>query len=553
VHDYAEGGDVTSDQNVENIMSKLSDQQLQQAKEAALSRQDVEQANMIDSEIAMRASARNGIGAGITPQFADQMEEGMASGGIVAFADRGAVKDEEETSPFYELLAKFGRAINPAASGSQKELESKQAVMDKARELRNEEPGFFSVMKPSERKAKVENIEQRRKALSEVVEKVSSGDYSAVDVLKAKPESNKYKNKLSNEEIEARWNAVQKEGRDSAPKVTADTPPQQPLAQKTKNLQPGSKPSVDQVTSAAAQFADQSGVAKGEKDDYMATVLKLRDELGKQDQPSIDRLNAAIEAQKPDERSIRDKGISQALAQFGFGMAERAARPGAKFLESASGAAPVLASVAEKTNALIEAKKENYAKMQLDQAKYELALSQGKMQTAATLAGNINQAKQADRLLDFHIAKSKQEFSLKQEELGIKREELRNTRNYQGQMASRYETIGSLTRDIMKNQGLPYDKAFAQAAHAMRGGIGADIRADAGRSIQLQKDIDKIDETFYPIILATKDPTKLAALYAKRDSLVQKKRQEANMGDASTSGSPPPSLTQKGFKYLGKE
>jgi hypothetical protein len=501
----------------------------------------------------MRASARNGIGAGITPQFADQMEEGMASGGIVAFADRGAVKDEEETSPFYELLAKFGRAINPAASGSQKELESKQAVMDKARELRNEEPGFFSVMKPSERKAKVENIEQRRKALSEVVEKVSSGDYSAVDVLKAKPESNKYKNKLSNEEIEARWNAVQKEGRDSAPKVTADTPPQQPLAQKTKNLQPGSKPSVDQVTSAAAQFADQSGVAKGEKDDYMATVLKLRDELGKQDQPIIDRLNAAIEAQKPDERSIRDKGISQALAQFGFGMAERAARPGAKFLESASGAAPVLASVAEKTNALIEAKKENYAKMQLDQAKYELALSQGKMQTAATLAGNINQAKQADRVLDFNIAKSKQELLLKQEELGIKREELRNTRNYQGQMASRYETIGSLTRDIMKNQGLPYDKAFAQAAHAMRGGIGADIRADAGRSIQLQKDIDKIDETFYPIILATKDPTKLAALYAKRDSLVQKKRQEANMGDASTSGSPPPSLTQKGFKYLGKE
>jgi hypothetical protein len=62
---YADGGEVkryagndgsvTSEDNVEGIIDDLSDQQLQQAKEAALNRRDVEQAQMIDAEMAERA------------------------------------------------------------------------------------------------------------------------------------------------------------------------------------------------------------------------------------------------------------------------------------------------------------------------------------------------------------------------------------------------------------------------------------------------------------------------------------------------------------------
>ena len=85
---YADGG-VTSDQNVENILPKLSDQQLAQAKEAALNRRDIEQAQMIDAEIAERASIRGGLGGAFNQIPVEQQEQMMAGGGIVAFAKGG--------------------------------------------------------------------------------------------------------------------------------------------------------------------------------------------------------------------------------------------------------------------------------------------------------------------------------------------------------------------------------------------------------------------------------------------------------------------------------
>jgi hypothetical protein len=85
---YADGG-VTSQQNVEGILDKLSDQQLQQAKEAALNRRDVEQAQMIDAEMAERASIRGGLGGAFNQIPEEQQEQMMAGGGIVAFAPGG--------------------------------------------------------------------------------------------------------------------------------------------------------------------------------------------------------------------------------------------------------------------------------------------------------------------------------------------------------------------------------------------------------------------------------------------------------------------------------
>ena len=86
---YADGGGVTSQQNVEGILGKLSDQQLQQAREAALNRRDVEQANMIDAEMAERASIRGGLGGAFNQIPEEQQEQMMAGGGIVAFAGGG--------------------------------------------------------------------------------------------------------------------------------------------------------------------------------------------------------------------------------------------------------------------------------------------------------------------------------------------------------------------------------------------------------------------------------------------------------------------------------
>jgi hypothetical protein len=84
---FADGGSVDSQQNIESIVSKLSDQQLAQAEEAAKARGDQEQLQAIQMEKAARASMQRGIGA--MPVDMDQMlptEESMARGGVVAFA-----------------------------------------------------------------------------------------------------------------------------------------------------------------------------------------------------------------------------------------------------------------------------------------------------------------------------------------------------------------------------------------------------------------------------------------------------------------------------------
>jgi len=491
VHDYAEGG-VTSDQNVEGILSKLSDEQLQQAKQGALARRDVEQANMIDAEMAMRASARNGIGAGIPPEFADQMEESMASGGIVAFAGG----DDDGSFVVDPML---GTTQSTTASDDDRTILEKLGLG---------------------------NRENRR-----VLEASEAATRKREQAVKTPPAPKAVAAPAA-----------------PAPQAEIKSISQAASTKKPEALFSGSKPSKAEVKSAVSQFAEQQGVTKSEKEDYLATALKIREELGKQNQPILDKLTAAIEGQKPNEQALKDRGIGQALAQFGFGMAERASKPGARFLESAAGASPVLASVAEKTNSLIDAKKENFTKMQMDQAKYELALSQGKMQTAATLAGNIRQAQQQDRMLDFNIAKA-------QDELALKNRELAQSGAYQNQMASRYETIGSLTRDIMQNERLPYDKALEKAGRLLKpAGYAADVKADTARNANLDKALKDInaDQRFRLLPILKPDNPRYGPLKAEYDAAVR--AAYTRYGDGAAQPNPPQtSMAQKGFKVLGTE
>ena len=87
---YAEGG-VTSDENVEDILSKLSDAQLMQAKQIAMAQRDAERVQMIDAELAERASMKQGLGGAFNslPQGQQDAVTEMAGGGIVAFASGG--------------------------------------------------------------------------------------------------------------------------------------------------------------------------------------------------------------------------------------------------------------------------------------------------------------------------------------------------------------------------------------------------------------------------------------------------------------------------------
>ena len=351
VHDYAEGGDVTSDQNVENIMSKLSDQQLQQAKQAALSRQDVEQANMIDAEMAMRTSARNGIGAGITPQFADQMEEGMASGGIVAFADKGAV------------------------------------------------------------------VDKNKKALPPVVQ------------------------------------------------------------------------------NAVAKAAEKTGTPE---EDLVAETKRGMEMFREGYQPLLDQINRSVEEARPDTAAMKERGLGQALAQFGFKMASSAAKPGAKFLESASVAAPELSSAAQKTQELISAQEQNFNRLKMDQAKYELALQNGNMKDATALAGQIRAARQADKQLAATIENYKRTYDIQNRQLDIQGQQLAVQKASAARQPEDLRSIAAVLRK--EDSSLTMAQALQQASK-LKYGVSADIRSDATTKVALAKELTDIDKEFPPITL----------------------------------------------------
>jgi hypothetical protein len=115
ISEYAEGG-VTGDANVSNILKGLTNDQLKQALQQAQQNQDQNRIQMIAAELQRRAQAQpmeqEGIAGAASDSMMDRMlptEEGMARGGIVAFADGGTPSYEtslaELTAATYEPMS----------------------------------------------------------------------------------------------------------------------------------------------------------------------------------------------------------------------------------------------------------------------------------------------------------------------------------------------------------------------------------------------------------------------------------------------------------------
>jgi predicted HD phosphohydrolase len=156
VEEYADGG-VTSDQNVESILGKLSDQQLAQAKEAALNRQDAAQAQMIDAEMAERASIRSGLGSAFDQIPPEQQEEMMAGGGIVAFGNGGDTYRKQFKGSLDTLTG-----MKPPEPQTAEELE---------RGAMNRLPMLERMMGPDATIPFAEELKEKREKLPEQMEK----------------------------------------------------------------------------------------------------------------------------------------------------------------------------------------------------------------------------------------------------------------------------------------------------------------------------------------------------------------------------------------------
>lgn len=151
VQNYAKGG-ITGPDNEARIVSKLSDPQLQQSMQLAQARNDVQQIDAIQDELAMRASERGGL-AGLYNR--------LAGGGIVSFQAGGlnpmtapavlGLNQEDSTETEEEdeedILA---RAIQ---SGSTPEA-YRAALLQSIRQASQQEP--YTPRTADERKADIE-------------------------------------------------------------------------------------------------------------------------------------------------------------------------------------------------------------------------------------------------------------------------------------------------------------------------------------------------------------------------------------------------------------
>ena len=144
----AEGGSVEAPQNIEAIVSKLSDVQLAQALQAATQRGDTIEMEAIKREQAMRVSERKGLASTVTTEMADEMMPSAANGGIVAFADEGLVR---KTTP-EKAKSRFGEFLEEIIPSSD-EPAQKQIVKNKMGSvLLNENINPFQKVTPEQRK-----------------------------------------------------------------------------------------------------------------------------------------------------------------------------------------------------------------------------------------------------------------------------------------------------------------------------------------------------------------------------------------------------------------
>ncbi len=350
---YADGGSVDAPDNVERIVSKLSDAQLQQAMKAAQARGDMDQLEAIQDELAMRASERNGM-AGAFNQLPQQTQETFtaANGGIVAFSNGGTEGE------FFQ---------DPMGAPSY-ERSDYSPFKQNIREGESYTPGLLGMLfgynqLPAEKKTEAAPAAESKFDRATATRKE---DYAG----KASPK----------------------------PQVPAGS-----------------------ISSIAKKVSETTGAPE---EDFMATYRKLRDEARAESKEDMKPLNEEASKLAGRSKEIRDQGLARALAEFGFGMAAAASKPGARFLGSAAQASPTLAASAARTDELARAADENAMKMRLTLKQYEIAQRKGDNQTASQMAAQMRMLQQTEKQLALKRDELAQQGAYQQNSLAIQRADL---------------------------------------------------------------------------------------------------------------------------------
>jgi hypothetical protein len=447
---------------VQGILSKLSDQQLTDARNAALQDRDQAKLQMIDAEMAERASMRHGL-ASIPVDFAAYMpdEESYARGGIVAFAEpteennRSLVKDPEEAT---STAGDIWRSI----TGTLRKGVEDTAKYGQLREQMSEaRPGFFESLTPAQRASRQQEVKDIRRQMDELTGRGA----------KKEPVKKEIQPDAKDKEIMARYEADQKASAAPAPAAAPKAP--------AKSL------------SEAARIVTDVAKTQVPKDD----VGKLYDDIAKKlndaPRPEAEALSRMLEKADKRAEEIKARGVSEALMKFGFGMAAAAAKPGqarrsglAGALESAAAASPILAESIAENEKLQAAAQDNALKLRMEQARYQSALEQGNRQLAASLAGSISQRNLQQSQLEEQINQNARANALKQQEIA-------GLAAYR-QSAAEPALVRIAERYMAQDPKLSFEDAMTKASRA----AGYSFRSEGALGGKLANALAKIDDDY---------------------------------------------------------
>jgi len=412
---------------------------LQQARAAAVNSQDKRRVDMIDDELAERASIRSGIGSAFNslPEETQEAVTEMASGGIVAFDDGGKV---ERYSDGGTMSSTFG-------------LSSTDPIR--------------------EREALALDEERRQRILSN---RKAAEDEERMKFLKTSaPEV--YERKLAERAVSA---PPKQPAVTAAPVVATGVAPTPAARQKTvADAERGTRSSGSTNISrqnAADAVKTIATAAKIEipKDETEKLTQQILKELNAKSDPEKQEFKKDLESAKNRAKEIEARGIGEAMMKFGFGMAVAASKSGRRqglsgVLESAAAASPLLAeSLAENTK-LQQAAQDNYMKLRMENAKYQTALEQGNMQLAANIANNISQRQLTKAQLEQQMLQNERMFGLETEKLGLEKSRLALTQAGIAKPGSSFELAYNILSKDPKNK----DKSPTELAELAAKTVGA--------------------------------------------------------------------------------
>jgi len=370
VQSYEDGGSISrpSEQKLEDMVDSLTDEQLQQIIQNPTS---VSAYRAAQEEMALRASMDRGIAGAANGGLMDRMmptEESMARGGVVAFANGG--DEGERTSMAGDLL----RSITGPISDAYENLSRRQALRQ---QMEKNRPGLFEALSATE---KSQRAEKSKEYLAELNKLVGSSS-----TTKASDKKDPYDPAT----------ATLRKDFDPTDKNKTST-----FKDPIKN---------SNLVQTATRIAEQQGVPK---EDFELIMDRMMNKFKGANDKDLQGIKDYIAKSGKDAENIKSNMFNKAITEFGFNLAAQASKPGQGqglrgLLASGAAAAPTLSASVAESQKLISAAQDNARKMEVEFAKYKVALNKGDQQTAISLASNIRMMQQQQAQLDETIRSNK--------------------------------------------------------------------------------------------------------------------------------------------------